>query len=457
VRRIAMSGLVALAAVLGGAAVPATALAQPATALAQPATALAQPATALAQPATAVRSAATVRPGVTARPAAVGGVVAVGEPTVSCLTATDCVAVEGSSVNGAGSATPTRVARWNGSSWKRLGVTLPKGTRADDLLGVSCKGVKSCLVVGDYYTSTSESALSHVLALSYNGTSLKPTAAVPLPKGTTDAELTGLSCATTRYCVALGAAGGDTAAFGTSGSLIIIETWNGARWTLHTAAASIGKTMVGPSVVSCATPAFCVLTGVTYSSATLTSSALTSGTTPLYLASWNGKRLTTMKPAPVSSPAGSVLLPTGVSCAVTGTDLGPIDSSTDKSTAFTEIWNGKAWQLAKVAWPKSLVYTFTLGVSCYAAHSCEAVGEDGASAAQTSPFDAVGVSLNGTAGTVQVVPAPPKGDSNAFASVSCLSGGRCVAIGETGKATANSGALMTGVWNGKTWKLDPGF
>jgi hypothetical protein len=449
VRRIAMSGLVALAAVLGGAAVPATALAQRATAL--------------AQPATAVRSTATVRPGMAARPAAVGGVVAVGEPTVSCLTATDCVAVEGSSVNGAGSATPTRAARWNGSSWKRLGVTLPKGTRADDLLGVSCKGAKSCLVVGDYYTSTSESALSRVLALSYNGTSLKPTAAVPLPKGTTDAELTGVSCATTRYCVALGAAGGDTAAFGTSGSLIIIETWNGARWTLHTAAASIGKTMVGPSVVSCATPAFCVLTGVTYSSAALTSSALTSGTTPLYLASWNGKRLTTMKPATVSSPAGSVLLPTGVSCAtasncaVTGTDLGPIDSSTDKSAAFTEIWNGKAWQLAKVAWPKSLVYTFTLGVSCYAAHSCEAVGEDGASAAQTSPFDAVGVSLKGTAGTVQAVPAPPEGDSNAFASVSCLSGGRCVAIGETGKATANSGALMTGVWNGKTWKLGPGF
>jgi hypothetical protein len=435
-RRIAISGLVALAAVLGGAAIPAAAMVHPAT---------------------AVRSTATVRPGITARPAEVGNVVAVGEPTISCLTATDCIAVEGSSVNGAGSATPTRVARWNGSSWKRLGVTMPKGTRADDLLSVSCKGAKSCLVVGDYYTSTSDSAPSHVLALSYNGTSLKPAPTVPLPKGTTGAELTGVSCATTRYCVALGTATGDTAAFGDAGSLILIETWNGAKWTLHTAAASIGKTTVGPSVVSCATPAFCVLTGVAFSG------TLNSSTTPLYLASWNGKRLMTMRPATVTGAAGGVLLPTGASCAtaskcaVTGLDLGPIGSSSSTNgTAFTEIWNGKAWQLAKVALPKAVKSSFTLGVSCYTARTCEAVGEDGAGA-KTSPFDAVAVSFNGTAGTLQAVPAPPKGDSNAFASVSCLPWGSCVAIGETGKTTANSGTLMTGVWNGKTWKLKPGF
>ena len=334
---------------------------------------------------------------------------------------------------------------------------MPKGTRSDDLLGVSCKGAKSCLVVGDYYTSTSNSAPSHVLALSYNGTSLKPTPTVPLPKGTTDAELTGVSCATTRYCVALGVADGDTAAFGEAGSLIIIETWNGAKWTLHTAAASIGKTTVGPSVVSCATSAFCVLAGVTFSDA------------PQLRHCAALRRVMERQEAhddeagPVSGAAGGLLLPGGVSCAtasncaVTGADLGPIGSSATTGTAFTEIWNGKTWQLAKVAWPKGAVYSFTLGVSCYAAHSCEAVGEGGASAVATSPFDAVAVSFNGTAGRVQAVPAPPKGDSNAFAAVSCLPGGSCVAIGETGKATASSGALMTGVWNGKAWKLEPGF
>jgi len=181
-----------------------------------------------------------------------------------------------------------------------------------------------------------------------------------------------------------------------------------------------------------------------------------------YVASWNGKKLTTMKTATLGG-SGDAVVATGVSCAtvsncaVTGADVGPIaNSSPTDSAAFTEIWNGKAWQLAKATWPKAVASSVTTGVSCYAAHSCEAVGEDGANA-QMSPSDAAAVSFNGTAGAVQAVPAPSKGDSNAFASVSCLPWGSCVATGETGKTTASSGAVMTGVWNGKAWKLDPGF
>jgi hypothetical protein len=260
-----------------------------------------------------------------------------------------------------------------------------------------------------------------------------------------------VSCTTTRYCVAVGEADGD------AGSLTIIETWNGTKWTLHTAAVPDGHTTaVELTTVSCATPAFCALAG----EATFFTSS--SAATGLYVASWNGKKLTTMKPATVSGGAGFLLV-TGVSCAtasscaVTGADLGDVSSSSASTTAFTEIWNGKTWQLAKVAWPKGDPYSFTMGVSCYAAHSCEAAGMDGANDSETSPYDAAAVSIHGTAGTLQAVPAPPKGDSNAFSAVSCLPGGSCVAIGETGKTTGNSGALMAGVWNGKAWKLRPGF
>jgi hypothetical protein len=259
VRKIAISGLVALAAVLGGGAVPATAMAQ-ATAT--------------------VRPTAAVRPGITARPADVA-LVDSGLPMVSCVLATDCVAIEGSAAqSGQQPPAPGRVARWNGSSWKRLGVALPKGTTAVDLDGVSCRGAKSCLVVGDYYTSPGFSGTSRVLALAYNGTSLKPTPAVPLPKGTTDGALSSVSCVTTRYCVALGLADGDTSAFGAFGSVTIIETWNGAKWTLRTIAAPAGHTtMTVPSVISCATSAFCVLAGDAYS---LTGN---SGTVKPYVAS----------------------------------------------------------------------------------------------------------------------------------------------------------------------------
>src|SRR3984957_6052612 len=110
VRTIAISGLVALATVLGGVAIPATAMAQPTSGV---------------RPMEAVAAAArTAGP---ARPASGGGGIFGGVPKISCVLATDCVAVEGtSSLSGEGTTAPTRVARWNGKSWKNVGVTLPK-------------------------------------------------------------------------------------------------------------------------------------------------------------------------------------------------------------------------------------------------------------------------------------------------------------------------------------------
>ncbi len=435
-RRIALSGLAALAAVLGGVALPATALAQ---------------STAAARPGI------TARPGVAARPAAGGGARS-GAPIVSCVLSTDCLAVQGSSSqSGTGpSAIPTRVERWSGSSWKRLGVAMPKGTKSDDLNDVSCRGAKSCLVVGDYYTSTSGGAVSRPLALVYNGTSLKPTPAVPLPKGASDVGLTGVSCATTRHCVAIAMADGNTGIFlGNDGPLIIIETWNGAKWTMRTVTTPASK-FVQVTGVSCATTTFCVITGTSYSPA---SSGFIMN---LYLASWNGKKLTTMKsPAMPGISSSSQVVPLGVSCdtpsncAVTGENVGDINSSTPSITAFTAIWNGKTWRLAPVRWPAGMAASGLAGVSCYAAHACEAVGVEAANV--NKPFRAAAVSYHGTAATLEAVPAPSKGDSSVFEDVSCLPWGSCVAVGLTGRTTADPGAVMTGVWNGRVWKLAPGF
>ena len=448
--RIAISGLVALVAVLGGVAVPATATA----------TATAQPTVAAARPIAAVRAGSVIAMRATKELATGDDPVLSGEPLISCVLSTDCLGAEGSSSQGGSGTTPTRVARWNGVSWKGVGVTLPKGARSVDLNGVSCKAAKSCLVVGDYYTSTSDTAPSHALVLIYNGTALKPAPAVPLPKGTTDAALTSVSCVTTRYCVALGEAEGNTAAFGNAGTINIIETWNGAKWTLHPIATMIGKTTeLLPTEVSCATPAFCVVAGEA------TSVTASSFAFKLYIASWNGKKLTTMKPTAVGG-SKDIPLATGVSCAtasscaVTGPDLvGQVgsSSSTPTITAFTEIWNGKTWALGTVAWPTGIADSVTLSVSCYAAHSCEAVGQYGVSTADGSPVDAAAVLFNGTSGTLQAVPAPSKGHSTGFTAVGCLPWGSCVAAGYTGKTTSTTPALMTGVWSGKAWKLDPGF
>jgi hypothetical protein len=484
VNKIAISGLVALAAVLGGAAVPAVAMARSTSAI-HPLSAAAVRTAEAARIAEAERIAGIAGitwPADVARSAAASEV-SDGEPLVSCVLATDCLGVEstslveisvsgtggvsgtsasGSMIDAAKTVAPIRAVRWNGTSWKGVGVAVPKGLKSADVGGVSCKGAKSCLVVGDYYTSTSDNAMPHALALIDNGTSLKPTPAVPLPKGTTDAMLTAVSCATTRYCVAIGEAGGASSAFGESGQLTLIETWNGAKWTLRTVAQPSESSDTTISGVSCATPAFCVLAG---EKAILTSKGNSATISfKLSFASWNGKKLTTMKPAAVGG-SGDLVAPTGVSCAtsancaVTGLDLATTSNSTVSPDSFTEVWNGKAWQLAKTPWSNAAAPAVTLSVSCYAAHSCEAVGAaivDPTSADDESA-DALAASYSGTAATLQPVPAPSKGSSTLFTSVSCLPWGTCVAVGETGKNTAPTASVMTGIWNGKYWKLKPGF
>ena len=436
VRRIAISGLVALATVLGGVAIPATAMAQPTSGV-------------RSTGAVAARAASPAR-------AAAGGGIFGGVPKISCVSTTDCLAVEGtSSLSESGNAAPIRVARWNGKSWKGVGVALPKGAKSADLEAVSCKAATSCLVVGDYYKSTSSSAPNYPLALIDNGTSLKPTSAVPVPKGAADVTLADVSCATTRYCVAIASAlPAPGINESNSGPDILIETWNGAKWTLRTIATS-ARAQVEPGAVSCATTAFCVVAGE------LTSVSGTDNFSfGLYLGSWNGKTLTRMK-APAEGGAQSLPEPGDVSCAtvsncaVTGIVLGNLTGSTPDVTAFTQIWNGTTWQAAKTASPKGAQQIW-LGVSCYGAHSCETVGEGAAGASATSGY-AIAASFKGAAGTIQAVPAPAKGRSTTFTDVSCLPSGNCVATGWTGTSKAATPSVMTGVWGGKSWNLYPGF
>jgi hypothetical protein len=430
-RRIAIAGLVALAAVLGGIAVPAAALGG-----------VAVPAAALAGPASGVRPAISGRP-------ADDGPITTGTPIVSCVLATDCLGAEASSsLTDGGPTVSTRVERWDGSSWKRLGVTLPAGARSVDLNGISCRGAKSCLVVGDYYTSTSESAPDYPLALIYNGTSLRPTSPVPTPKGLDGVTLDGVSCTTATHCVAVGTANGYTKSSQAELEVAMIETWDGAKWTLHNVTASSASSMLQVAGVSCATGSFCVLDGDSF---TVSSNSATIGT---WLAAWNGKTLTRMK-SPVAMLPTAVSCATVSNCAVTGINPDIASSAAATTISSTEIWNGKAWRAAPVSWPKGTGESMTFALSCYAARTCEMVGLDGPAAENSE--DAVAVAFTGIASKRQAVPAPAKGDSTVLTGVSCLPSGTCVAVGQTGKTNSSSSSVMTGVWNGRAWRLNRGF
>ena len=479
-QRIAISGLVAAAALLGGAVVPTVAMAQPVAAKppsVRPITAMAARTAEAARITRAARIAKAERLAglgwrTDANAAVAADEAASGVPLVSCVFTVDCIAVQGSAAltaSASGGSTPAAAAtgavvtaaRWNGSSWKAGGAALPAGTKEADLNSVSCKAERSCLIVGDYYTSTSDTAQPHALALEYNGSTVKPTPALPLPKGTTFATLNDVSCATVWYCVAVGEADGNSATFGQDGEVTLIETWTGAKWTLRTVAQAVGESDTQISGVSCATDAFCVLTGETVSvSGTSSNPTITSG---VYFGQWNGAKLTAMKPAVVGSSAdlvvsGGVSCASAANCGVTGVVL-DVSGNTASIGSFTEIWNGHQWQLASTPLPSGTTEAILEGISCYAAHSCEAVGADSTDAlSATDPsVDVAAVSYNGTAGTLQTLPAPAAGDSDVFTSVSCMPWGTCVAVGDTGKDTATSPATMTGTWSGKAWELHAGF
>jgi hypothetical protein len=420
VRKIAMSGLVALAAVLGG-AIPASAAA-------------AAPGAAVQAPGTAAASAAVLPRAATATAFLIGG------STVSCGSVKACLAVGANTNNTSGIPAPVAEA-WNGTKWKSVAVHAPKGPSGASLTGVSCKSAASCVAVGEYSTS----AGNRPFALTWNGTALTPAAAPPVPKSDTFFSLSSVSCVTTRNCVAVGMSAG-----GTGSTHVLVETWNGAKWTDHVLPAS-SSVLMNFNSVSCVSATRCVVAG---ESDTFTGSNVTFG---VLLALWNGKTLTAMKaPLPAGTGAGTPLI-TDVSCASAAScvAVGAVLSGSGTSGfGFTETWNGKAWTAAKVASPKGITLSFLFGVSCPTAHNCVAVGAAGTSKSGS----ATAMSYNGKAWSRQAVPAPGKGKSDAFEGVSCLSAANCVAIGATGATGAtNSSNLspLSGIWNGKAWRLVP--
>jgi hypothetical protein len=418
VRKIAMSGLVALAAVLGG-VIPASAAA-------------AAPVAAAQVPGTAAASAA-VLPQVAA---AAAFLIAAGS-RVSCGSAKACLAV-GTNINSTSGISAPIAEAWNGTKWKSVAVHAPKGPSGASLTGVSCKSVASCLAVGEYSTSAGD----RPFALTWNGTALKPTAAPPVPAGDTIVSLSGVSCVTTRSCVAVG-----TSIGGTGGIRVLVETWNGAKWTDHVVPVS-SSVFLDFNSVSCVSATHCVVAGA---SETMKGGNVTMG---VLLALWNGKTITPMKaPLPAGTGAGTPLI-TDVSCASAASCVAVgavLSGSGNSGFGFTETWKGKAWTVAKVASPKGITLSFLFGVSCPTAHNCVAVGAAGTSKSGS----ATAMSYNGKAWSRQAVPAPGKGKSDAFEGVSCLSAANCVATGQIGATNSSNPSPLSGIWNGKAWRLVP--
>jgi hypothetical protein len=326
---------------------------------------------------------------------------------------------------------------WNGKSWRKTVVPLPRGVPQGELNGVSCRSAAYCVAFGDDFKGSAYSPIAET----WNGGSWT-VAALPRPAGGFFVRSNAVSCAAVGRCVAVGLnlTRSQTA-------LPFMETLSGRTWTLRAVPLPKGGTGGVLSGVACLSVANCVLAG-SYEAAHPS----------VLFESWNGKAFTLMKAASPSRGAPAVNSVSCVSakhCVAVGTLAGAATLAND---GFAEVWNGSAWSATVMTGPKAPPNAILTGVSCASATSCLAVGVTSSNGSQQNSH-AIAVSYDGHSWTTVSVPAEPGFGPTDFNGVSCHSATDCLAVGEMGKPRGAlfSNAAFTGVWNGKTWKLVPAF
>src|SRR5205807_988086 len=116
---------------------------------------------------------------------------------VACASTSACTAV-GDYTNSSG-VIVTLAERWNGSSWAIQSTPNPSGAQASVLSGVACASTTACTAVGRYDSS----GVTATLAEGWNGSSWT-IQSTPNPSGAQDITLSGVACASTTVCTAVG-------------------------------------------------------------------------------------------------------------------------------------------------------------------------------------------------------------------------------------------------------------
>lgn len=271
---------------------------------------------------------------------------------VSCTSASSCVAV-GTDID-LGSAL---VETWNGSTWS-IAATPSTGSYGDLLSGVSCLSSSFCVAVGSSATSTTEQTLVE----QWDGATWSVVASPDL--GSNGNDLYSVSCTGTSQCVAVGDTNNDT------DPETLVESWNGSGWTVVPSPDVSSSTQDNLlSGVSCTSASFCVAVGQVVPSG---SSSGTVGQT--LVETWNGSSWS-ITPSPNPAAAGSglsgVWCNSPSSCVAVGAY--PVGTTSPTYQTLVEDWNGSSWSVAPSTNTASAQDNGLSGVACSGA-TCTAVG-----------------------------------------------------------------------------------
>jgi hypothetical protein len=215
--------------------------------------------------------------------------------SVSCTTATDCVAV-GFSQASSGFDPPNMplVESWDGTIWSVDSTPSPE-YNSSFFSSVSCASSTSCMAVGQtteclVVKGNPSCITGQILVESWDGTSWS---IGTTPNEDTSDGLSGVSCTSSGSCVAMGL----------SGSVALVESWNGMTWSVvH--GPSFGNTGSEAGNVSCVTFTDCLAVGESFNPSP--------GVQEQTLAAlWNGTVLTVVPSADPSSTFDEL---DGVSC-----------------------------------------------------------------------------------------------------------------------------------------------
>jgi len=327
---------------------------------------------------------------------------------VSCLAGGSCMAV-GTYFKGVNSQFPLAMRR-SGAKWLLTPVPLIAGVKIGLLSGVSCATTSLCAAVG-YTRSTPGNPNTRALVEQWNGTSWARAATPAL----TGDSLAAVSCPARAFCLAVGS-------FGAVRASPLAEMWNGKTWrqlaapSLH---APNGSAFTG---VDCLAVNECEIVG---------SFGYGEGDQIVFAYSYNGKSWIRQKQANRGFEGFVFNADTSVSC----TRLTACTSVGFWQPGWTlgqaERWDGTSWQRQHL--PKEVSGSL-LGVACTAQAACTGVGESSKNLSGT-PMSTMALTWNGTSWQREVTP-NPAGRSNQLTAVSCTTPTICVAVGESAQSAA---------------------